>query len=111
MFRILSLLFCFGFITSAFAAVHDPTCPPGHHSYVNGKELGDLKVQAIFITPTKKRVIIGNKNLTIGDKVMGAKIVYIDEHAVTLQNGRGKFIIKIFQPITKKSVNKKGEIL
>ncbi len=111
MFRILNLLFFLGFVTTVFAVAHDPTCPPDHNPYLNGKGVGDLKVRAIFISPTKKRVIIGGKNLTIGDKIKGAKIVYIDEHAVTLQNGQGKFIIEIFQPIIKKPVNKKGEIL
>lgn len=114
MFRkmmILCLFFYFGFIPAVFAAPHDPTCPPSHNPYLNGKGLGDLKVQAIFISPTKKRVIIGGKNLTVGDKIRGVKIVYIDEHAVTLQSGQGKFIIEIFQPIIKKPANKKGEIL
>jgi hypothetical protein len=97
--------------TTAFAALHDPTRPPGSGGYLNESTAGDLRVQAIYISPHKKRVIIGGRDLTIGDEIMGAEIVSIDTHEVTLHGRQGKFIIEIFRPIIKKRVPKNGERL
>jgi hypothetical protein len=110
-FVFLSLITFIGITTTAFAALHDPTRPPGQGGYLNEGRAGDLQVQAIYISPHKKRVIIGGRDLTIGDKIMGAEIVSIDAHEVTLHGKQGKFIIEIFRPITKKPVHKNGERL
>lgn len=109
MFRAVMLLFFIGLSTTAFALLNDPTCPPGQSPHISGASVGDLSVQSIFVSPNRKMVVIGGRQLTVGDKIIGAEIVSIDAHTVTLQGKRGKFIIEIFQPINKKPANKKGE--
>jgi hypothetical protein len=110
MYKIIGILILFGLATFAYAALHDPTCPPGMTQPHNGSARGDLQIQSIIITAHKKTVIIGDRHLTIGDKIMGAKIVAIDQDTVTLQGQSGKFTIALFHPIIKTPV-KNGEEL
>jgi len=105
MFKIIGFLIGLGLATFAYANLHDPTCPPGMTQPYNGSTRGDLQIKSIMITANEKTVIIGGRHLTIGDKIMGAKIVAIDQDTVTLQGTSGKFTIALFHPIVKTPVN------
>ncbi|MCK4609119.1 MAG: hypothetical protein KAT71_06535 [Gammaproteobacteria bacterium] len=102
------LLFCM--ISSAYATLHDPTAPPGMSAHKSALANGDFQVKSIIIAPQQKSVIIGTKSYTIGDKVMGAKIIAISEHMITLQGRSGKFTIELFQPINKTPVTTKEQL-
>jgi len=109
MFRKLVFLFCILIIPYAYAKFHDPTCPPGMSQPYNGTTKGDLQIKSIMITPNEKTVIIGDRHLTIGDRIMGARIIAINQNTVTLQGTNGKFTIAMFHPIVKNEVTKNGE--
>lgn len=105
MFRVIGILIGLSLATFAYANLHDPTCPPGMTPPYNGSTRGDLQIQSIMITANQKTVIIGDRHLTIGDIIMGAKIVAIDQDTVTLQGQSGQFTIALFHPIVKTPVN------
>jgi hypothetical protein len=98
--NLLLFLICALAVTFSYASSRDPTCPP-QKTASEGMILGDLQIKSIMISPHKKLVVIGDRYLTIGDEVMGAKIVAIDEDTVTFQGKNGQFIIAMFQPIVK----------
>lgn len=87
-------------VTFGYAGSRDPTCPP-QKTASKGMILGDLQIKSIMISPHKKTVVIGDRTLTIGDEIMGARIVAIDKDTVTFQGKNGRFVIAMFQPIVK----------
>ncbi|KPJ68030.1 MAG: hypothetical protein AMJ43_01035 [Coxiella sp. DG_40] len=109
MFKFLLLLFCVFLVPFAYADMRDPTCPPGMNSSYAETFASDLQIKSIIILPHKRSVVIGDRHLTIGDKIMGASIVAIDKDTVTLQGKNGRFTIAMFHPIVKNFISKKGE--
>lgn len=109
MFKFFLFLFCIFAIPLAHANLHDPTCPPGMNPSYGGAFGSDLQIKSIMISPHKRTVVIGDRHLTIGDKIMGARIVAIDKDTVTLQGKNGRFTVAMFHPIVKNFISKKGE--
>ena len=100
------MLFCISSMTVAYAKLplRDPTRPPWVNTRPGAEYVGNLQVKAILIAPTGKTVIIGKQHLTIGDTIMGAKIIAIDAHKVTFRGRHGTFTVAMFQPIVKHPV-------
>lgn len=101
MYKIILILICL-FITKAYAQeLRDPTRPLA----IDPKQLSDgqgMAVKGVIISPAQKLIYIGNQTLTIGDEVMGTKIVAIEQDAVKLKNQDGEIItISIFKDILK----------
>lgn len=85
--------------------LHDPTRPANALTPIK-KSAGNLKVDAIFLGKEKNTVIIGGQALTIGDIIMGAKIVAIKPDCLILADNKGEFTVKTTQ-IDIKSPSKK----
>jgi hypothetical protein len=100
MFKNFLLLICAFAVSLGYASSRDPTCPPGIAAS-NGMISGDLQIKSIIISPRTKIVVIGDRYLTIGDEIMGVRIVAIDKDTVTFQGKNGRFVIAMFHPIVK----------
>lgn len=110
MYNLLTLLIICGFsIGIAASTLRDPTQPPGANpAQTFIPSVGKLQIEAIFFNKEKKNsFVIEGKKLAVGDEIMGATIIKIEPHVVTLKDDNGEFTITMpaaqIKSLTKKS--------
>lgn len=57
-----------------------------------------LKLQAIIYQGAKSSLVINGKNFHLGDQVEGARIVSIEQQAVTIEKGAEQFLLSLKAP-------------
>jgi hypothetical protein len=106
MYRILFLLSCLTTVAIHGQELRDPTQP----IKIDAGSNNSFAIKAIIISPTKKLVLIGSRTLTIGDEIMGKKIIDIDSNMVKLKADDGEIInLSMFDTILKKAENNKED--
>lgn len=79
------------------AAQRDPTAPMSS----SGASGSPYKIEGIFITNSKRMVLIGGKYLIVGDMVNGGKIIAILKDRIVIESGRGKKVYPFTRNIRK----------
>ena len=113
MYNLLALLILCSFSMGMVAnAVRDPTQPPGANpAQTFTATPGKLQIEAIFFSKDGKNsfIIIEGKKLAVGDEIMGATIIKIEPHVVTLKDDNGEFTITMpaaqIKSLTKKNTS------
>lgn len=94
-------------VVIAATELRDPTQPllpilPTTNQEVINVEPQEINISAIFIDQQKSRVMIGKNFFTLGDKILGYKIIAITPDSITLQAENGsKSQIAISYPAVK----------
>ena len=103
MYRIFLSLSCFFIALVHAQELRDPTRP----IKIEASQTTDNNafiIKTIIISPTKKTVLVGGRTLTIGDEIMGEKIIDINSNSVKLKTDSGEIIeVSIFDTILKKA--------
>jgi len=89
-------LICLGVCATGFAQ-RDPTAPMSS----SGNSGSPYKIEGIFITNSKRMVLMGGKYLIVGDKVNGGKIIAILKDRIVIETGRGKKVYPFTRNIRK----------
>lgn len=110
MFKVILLLGCLIVISIYAEELRDPTQPIKIDAETQAMYSGSPTINSIMIFPTKKTVMIGSHTLTIGDKIMGKKIIAIEPHSIKLEIADGNIItISIFKTILKAANSNNGD--
>jgi hypothetical protein len=99
------LLSCLIIVSAHAEELHDPTRPIKIDASQTAND-NSFAIKAIIISPTKKLVLAGGSALTIGDELMGEKIIDIASNSVKLKTNTGEIIdVSLFDTILKKTSN------
>ncbi len=91
------IVFCCLLVSAQIWARHDPTAPMFESSDTDGQ----IRVEGIFITPSKRLALISGKYYVVGDNINGDKITAILRDKVVIYSKQEK---KVY-PLTKKIRN------
>lgn len=92
--------------TAMAVSLEDPTRPPGATVIRAGKTVTKPSwvLSSTLISPERRSAIINGKQVTLGDRVNGARVVEIEPAAVKLRNRGGEFSIRLVRnSVVKKS--------
>ena len=90
----MSLMFA---ISTMVYAEHDPTAPMGG----GGTGASPYKIEGIFITASKRLVLISGRYYIVGDVVNGGKIVAILKDRIVVATAQGKRVYPLTLKIRK----------
>lgn len=81
------------------AGMRDPMQPPA--DYVAGGQSGSAGpvLQSVVIGPTWRYAIIDGERVAPGERYGGARVVHIDQGTVTLRDGAGDTVLKLYPDI------------
>ena len=106
---LLACICCFVAANSYAANPHDPTRPYGMNVISELLPPG-VRVSSILISKDRKVAVIGGRYVTVGETLLGAKVVDIQPYAVYLQGPPGIFTIPILSDAIKQSAKVDGEL-
>jgi len=93
----------------ANAKLRDPTAPFGTTS--TRVLENNFQIDGIFIGPNSRIVLINGQRFSVGDVIMGAKIIAINPREIRLQDDTGEYTVlmssvSVKHPTTSKVENK-----